>query len=77
MCSSGYFKKKGSMRFCNAFSLRLSEDVLGALQEIQGTFQRIQTLSRRQKDHLKRIHNGKEAANGNIFFDKSSFENLC
>lgn len=40
-----------------------SEDVLGALQEIQGTFQRIQTLSRRQKDHLRRIPNGRETAN--------------
>ncbi|XP_056610637.1 TRAF family member-associated NF-kappa-B activator [Triplophysa dalaica] len=40
-----------------------SEDILGALQEIQGTFQRIQTLSRRQKDHLKRIHNGRETTN--------------
>lgn len=49
-------------------SLYLSEDILGALQEIQGTFQRIQTLSRRQKDHLKRIHNGRETTNGNIFF---------
>lgn len=40
-----------------------SEDVLGALQEIQGTFQIIQTLARRQKDHLKRIHSGKETTN--------------
>ncbi|XP_052004035.1 TRAF family member-associated NF-kappa-B activator-like isoform X2 [Xyrauchen texanus] len=40
-----------------------SEDVLDALREIQGTFQRIQTLARRQKDHLKRIHKGNETAN--------------
>ncbi|XP_051565461.1 TRAF family member-associated NF-kappa-B activator-like [Myxocyprinus asiaticus] len=40
-----------------------SEDVLDTLQEIQGTFQRIQTLARRQKDHLKRIHKGNESAN--------------
>lgn len=60
------------MQVCNVtcLSLWLSEDVLGALQEIQGTFQRIQTLSRRQKDHLKRIHNGKETTNGSIFFFK-------
>ncbi|XP_060786096.1 TRAF family member-associated NF-kappa-B activator isoform X3 [Neoarius graeffei] len=38
------------------------EDVLDTLQEIQGTFQRIQTLARRQKDHLKRIHKGNDAA---------------
>ncbi|KAF7709617.1 TRAF family member-associated NF-kappa-B activator isoform X2 [Silurus meridionalis] len=38
------------------------EDVLETLQEIQGTFQRIQTLARRQKDHLKRIHKGNDAA---------------
>ncbi|XP_051566644.1 TRAF family member-associated NF-kappa-B activator-like isoform X2 [Myxocyprinus asiaticus] len=40
-----------------------SEDVLDTLQEIQGTFQRIQTLARRQKDYLKRIHKGNESAN--------------
>ncbi|XP_053483138.1 TRAF family member-associated NF-kappa-B activator isoform X1 [Ictalurus furcatus] len=38
------------------------EDVLDTLQEIQGTFQRIQTLARRQKDHLKRIHKGNDTA---------------
>ncbi|KAK3543581.1 hypothetical protein QTP70_023912 [Hemibagrus guttatus] len=38
------------------------EDVLDTFQEIQGTFQRIQTLARRQKDHLKRIHKGNDAA---------------
>lgn len=48
------------------FFLVFSEDVLDTLQEIQGTFQRIQTLARRQKDHLKRIHN--DAASGNIIF---------
>uniref|UniRef100_A0A673K484 TRAF family member-associated NF-kappa-B activator-like n=1 Tax=Sinocyclocheilus rhinocerous TaxID=307959 RepID=A0A673K484_9TELE len=40
-----------------------SENVLDTWQEIQGTFQRIQTLTRRQKDHLKRIHKGNETAN--------------
>ncbi|XP_007230465.2 TRAF family member-associated NF-kappa-B activator [Astyanax mexicanus] len=43
------------------------EDVLDALQEIQGTFQRIQTLARRQKDHLKKIHKGNDAANEQQF----------
>ncbi|KAK3568868.1 hypothetical protein QTP86_018955 [Hemibagrus guttatus] len=42
--------------------LVVSEDVLDTFQEIQGTFQRIQTLARRQKDHLKRIHKGNDAA---------------
>lgn len=40
-----------------------SENVVDTWQEIQGTFQRIQTLTRRQKDHLKRIHKGNETAN--------------
>uniref|UniRef100_A0A8C1E9A1 TRAF family member-associated NFKB activator n=1 Tax=Cyprinus carpio carpio TaxID=630221 RepID=A0A8C1E9A1_CYPCA len=40
-----------------------SENALDTWQEIQGTFQRIQTLTRRQKDHLKRIHKGNETAN--------------
>ncbi|XP_017547747.1 TRAF family member-associated NF-kappa-B activator isoform X2 [Pygocentrus nattereri] len=44
-----------------------TEDVLDALQEIQGTFQRIQTLTRRQKDHLKRIHKGNDTANEQEF----------
>lgn len=48
--------------------LVVSEDVLDTLQEIQGTFQRIQTLARRQKDHLKRIHKGNDAASGNIIY---------
>lgn len=44
-----------------------SEDVLDTLQEIQGTFQRIKTLARRQKDHLKRIHKGNDAASEQQF----------
>ncbi|KTF92672.1 hypothetical protein cypCar_00048700, partial [Cyprinus carpio] len=40
-----------------------SENVLDTWQEIQGTFQRIQSLTRKQKDHLKRIHKGNETAN--------------
>ncbi|XP_058248996.1 TRAF family member-associated NF-kappa-B activator isoform X2 [Hemibagrus wyckioides] len=43
------------------------EDVLDTFQEIQGTFQRIQTLARRQKDHLKRIHKGNDAASEQQF----------
>ncbi|XP_060732654.1 TRAF family member-associated NF-kappa-B activator isoform X3 [Tachysurus vachellii] len=45
-----------------------SEDVLDTLQEIQGTFQRIQTLARRQKDHLKRIHKGNSATSADLQF---------
>lgn len=48
--------------------LVVSEDVLDTFQEIQGTFQRIQTLARRQKDHLKRIHKGNDAASGNFIY---------
>ncbi|KAM9487528.1 TRAF family member-associated NF-kappa-B activator isoform 2-T2 [Clarias gariepinus] len=44
-----------------------TEDVLDTLQEIQGTFQRIQTLAKRQKDHLKRIHKGSDAASEQQF----------
>lgn len=40
-----------------------SENVLDTWQELQGTFQRIQSLTRRQKDHLKRIHKGNDTAN--------------
>ncbi|XP_059356646.1 TRAF family member-associated NF-kappa-B activator-like [Carassius carassius] len=40
-----------------------SENALDTWQEIQGTFQRIQTLTRKQKDHLKQIHKGNETAN--------------
>ncbi|XP_062862216.1 TRAF family member-associated NF-kappa-B activator isoform X2 [Trichomycterus rosablanca] len=40
-----------------------TENVLDTLQEIQGTFQRIQTLARQQKDHLKRIPRGNDATN--------------
>ncbi|XP_076859021.1 TRAF family member-associated NF-kappa-B activator isoform X2 [Brachyhypopomus gauderio] len=44
-----------------------TEDFLDTLQEIQGTFQRIQTLARRQKDHLRRIHKGNDTANDQQF----------
>ncbi|KTG35975.1 hypothetical protein cypCar_00024302, partial [Cyprinus carpio] len=54
---------KDSSRHLLSFSLSISENALDTWQEIQGTFQRIQTLTRRQKDHLKRIHKGNETAN--------------
>ncbi|XP_067300688.1 TRAF family member-associated NF-kappa-B activator [Pseudorasbora parva] len=40
-----------------------SENFLETWQEIQGTFQRIQTLTKRQKDHLRRMHKGNETTN--------------
>ncbi|XP_066497104.1 TRAF family member-associated NF-kappa-B activator isoform X2 [Hoplias malabaricus] len=44
-----------------------TEDVLDAFQEIQGTFHRIQTLAKQQKDHLKRIRKGNDTASEQQF----------
>ncbi|XP_031414132.1 TRAF family member-associated NF-kappa-B activator isoform X2 [Clupea harengus] len=44
-----------------------AEDILETFQEIQGKFQLIRMLSKRQKDHLKRIHRGKDSANDTQF----------
>ncbi|XP_062389987.1 TRAF family member-associated NF-kappa-B activator isoform X2 [Sardina pilchardus] len=38
-------------------------NILEAFQEIQGKFQLIRTLTKKQKDHLKRIHRGNDSAN--------------
>ncbi|XP_061926466.1 TRAF family member-associated NF-kappa-B activator-like isoform X1 [Entelurus aequoreus] len=40
------------------------QDMLGALEAIHGTFRQIRSLSRRQKDQLKRFCGGLEMANG-------------
>ncbi|XP_041927453.1 TRAF family member-associated NF-kappa-B activator isoform X1 [Alosa alosa] len=40
-----------------------TENILEAFQEIQGKFQLIRTLTKKQKDHLKRIHRGNDSAN--------------
>ncbi|XP_063070122.1 TRAF family member-associated NF-kappa-B activator isoform X1 [Engraulis encrasicolus] len=45
-------------------SCNKTEDILEAFQEVQGKFQQIRSLTKRQKDHLRRIHRGKDHANG-------------
>ncbi|XP_061735917.1 TRAF family member-associated NF-kappa-B activator isoform X3 [Nerophis ophidion] len=42
------------------------QDMLGALEAIHGTFRQIRSLSRRQKDQLKRFCGGLEMANANV-----------
>ncbi|KAL2081455.1 hypothetical protein ACEWY4_023308 [Coilia grayii] len=44
-------------------SCNKTEDILEAFQEVQGKFQLIRTLTKRQKDHLKRIHRANDHAN--------------
>lgn len=44
----------------------VSQDMLEAFEAIQGKFRQIRSLTRRQKDHLKRFHGGSDASNGNI-----------
>ncbi|XP_041700339.1 TRAF family member-associated NF-kappa-B activator [Coregonus clupeaformis] len=44
-----------------------NKDVLAAFQALQGKFQQIQTLTRRQKDHLKRFYRGNDMANEQQF----------
>ncbi|XP_077473317.1 TRAF family member-associated NF-kappa-B activator [Stigmatopora argus] len=43
------------------------QDMLDALEAIHGTFQEIRSLSRRQKDHLKRFRGGIETTNDQQF----------
>lgn len=40
--------------------------MLDAFEAIQGKFRQIRSLTRRQKDHLKRIHGGNDTSNGNV-----------
>lgn len=40
--------------------------MLDAFEAIQGKFQQIQSLTRRQKDHLKRFRGGNETSSGNF-----------
>lgn len=44
----------------------VSQDMLDAIEAIQGTFRQIQSLSRRQKDQLKRFRGGNETSSGNF-----------
>lgn len=43
------------------------QDMLDAFEAIQGKFRQIQSLTRRQKDHLKRFHGGNDTANDQQF----------
>ncbi|KAM4558714.1 TRAF family member-associated NF-kappa-B activator isoform 2-T2 [Odontesthes bonariensis] len=43
------------------------KDMLEAFEAIQGKFRQIQSLTRRQKDHLKRFHGGNDASNDQHF----------
>lgn len=54
------------LSFFLSFSLSLSKDMLEVFEAIQGKFQQIRYLTRRQKDHLKRFYGGNDAAKGNI-----------
>lgn len=49
-----------------ALILSSSQEMLEAFEAVQGKFRQIRSLTRRQKDHLKRFHGGSEASNGNI-----------
>ncbi|XP_069558565.1 TRAF family member-associated NF-kappa-B activator isoform X1 [Brachyistius frenatus] len=43
------------------------QDMLEAFEVIQGKFRQIRSLTRRQKDHLKRFHGGSDTANDQRF----------
>lgn len=43
------------------------QDMLEAFEAIQGKFRQIRSLTRRQKDHLKRFHGGNDASNDQRF----------
>lgn len=44
----------------------VSEDMLVAFDAIQGKFRQIQTLTTKQKHHLKRFHGSYDSSSGNI-----------
>lgn len=43
------------------------QDMLDVFEAIQGKFRQIQSLTRRQKDHLKRFHGGSDTSNDQRF----------
>uniref|UniRef100_A0AAQ4P9Z0 Tbk1/Ikki binding domain-containing protein n=1 Tax=Gasterosteus aculeatus aculeatus TaxID=481459 RepID=A0AAQ4P9Z0_GASAC len=43
------------------------QDMLNAFEAIQGKFRQIRSLTRRQKDHLKRFHGGSDASSDQWF----------
>lgn len=44
----------------------VSQDMLDAFEALQGKFRQIQSLTRRQKDQLKRFRGGNETSSGNF-----------
>ena len=54
--------------FLTFLSLSRSKHVLEAFEALRGNFHQIQTLTRRQKDHLKRFYRGNDMTNGNVIF---------
>ncbi|XP_071769813.1 TRAF family member-associated NF-kappa-B activator isoform X2 [Centroberyx gerrardi] len=44
-----------------------NQDMLEVFEAIQGKFQQIRSLTRRQKDHLKRFHGGNDTSNDQRF----------
>lgn len=52
--------------FFSILYLFVSQRMLDAFEEIQGKFRQIRSLTRRQKDHLKRFHGGHDTSNGTV-----------
>lgn len=72
MCQS-FFKAMNIMVkerffFCSLLLLYLfvSQEMREAFEAIEGKFRQIRSLTKRQKDYLKRFHGGSDASNGNI-----------
>lgn len=72
MCQS-FFKAMNIMVkewffFCSLLLLYLfvSQEMREAFEAIEGKFRQIRSLTKRQKDNLKRFHGGSDASNGNI-----------
>uniref|UniRef100_A0A3Q3K076 Tbk1/Ikki binding domain-containing protein n=1 Tax=Monopterus albus TaxID=43700 RepID=A0A3Q3K076_MONAL len=53
--------------FHTLYFLFASQDMLDAFEAIQGKFRQIRSLTRRQKDHLKRFHGGNDTSNDQQF----------
>ncbi len=54
----------------------VSQDMVEAFDAIEGKFRQIRSLTRRQKDHLKRFHGGSDTSNGNINLADITWLNL-
>lgn len=65
MFSNSRKQYNGAVHVKLCVSLFSSQDMLEVFEAIQGKFQQIQILTRRQKVHLKRFHGGNDPSNGN------------